>query len=228
MTATETQHGTGLQVERLPGLPVSIGGRYRVERMLGAGGCGVVYAGRHDTLGKPVAIKVLRPEIARDPVQAQRFAREARLAATLHHENIVDITDFGVDIATGAPYLVMELLRGQTLMAVLRSAGVLPWQRVVAVLVQLARAISCAHDRGVLHRDIKPHNVVLIEHSGRVDHVKLCDFGLSRLFNGDDRITEQTAASSARRRTWRPSRSAAASRTSAAISTRSASPRSRC
>ena len=178
MTASETQIGTG------PGRVRVAIGRYRIERLIGGGGWGLVYAARHEILGKPVALKTLRPELARDPKHAQRFLREARIAATLHHENIVDITDFGEE---GSPYLVMELLRGRTLMNIVRESGPLPWPRVVAILVQLARALGCAHAQGVIHRDIKPCNVMLDDSSG-IDRVKLCDFGLSRL-SGDDRIT---------------------------------------
>ena len=188
MGVTETKIGTGPK-PRPPVAMQVINGRYRVERLIGGGGCGLVYAGRHEILGKPVAIKMLRPELVRDVSQAQRFFREAKLAATLHHENIVDITDFGSEDATGVPYLVMELLRGRTLMAAVRDDGALPWQRAVTILLQLSRALACAHAQGVLHRDIKPHNVMLAEVSGRAEHVKLCDFGLSRLRSGDDRIT---------------------------------------
>ena len=160
-------------------LPV-LTGRYTVERMIGGGGCGLVYAGRHDILGKAVAIKVMHRELVRERAQVERFSRDAKLAATLHHENIVDITDFGTDEATGAPYLVMELLRGRTLMDVMRSTGALPWPRVVGIMLQLARALGCAHGHGMIHRDIQPHNIVVDESSGG-DRVKLCDFGLSRL-----------------------------------------------
>ena len=178
---SQTQLGTGPPA-------TDVIGRYRIEELLGGGGCGVVYAGRHEILGKPVAIKMLRPELANDSESAQRFFREARIAATLHHENIVDITDFG-DEGTEAPYLVMELLRGRSLMSVVRDAGALPWPRVISILIQLARALGCAHGLGVIHRDLKPHNVMLEESSGRYDRVKLCDFGLSRLCSGEDRIT---------------------------------------
>jgi serine/threonine-protein kinase len=186
MGINETQIGTGLRPERPSTV---INGRYRIERLLGGGGCGVVYAGRHEVLGKPVAIKMLRPELVDDGMQVQRFFREAKLAATLHHENIVDITDFGTDAATGAPYLVMEMLRGRTLMAAVRDDGPLQWERVVTILLQLTRALACAHAQGIIHRDVKPHNVMLAEPTGRDELVKLCDFGLSRLRNGDDRIT---------------------------------------
>ncbi|HEY3802172.1 MAG TPA: serine/threonine-protein kinase [Kofleriaceae bacterium] len=183
MDVIETQLGIGQR--RIPG-PANVAiGRYRIERLIGGGGWGLVYAARHEILNKPVALKVLRPDLVADPAHAQRFLREARIAATLHHENIVDITDFGDE---GSPYLVMELLRGRTLMSVVREQGMLPWTRVIGILVQLARALACAHAQGVVHRDLKPGNIMLDDSSG-VDRIKLCDFGLSRLSSGDDRIT---------------------------------------
>ncbi|HEY1815585.1 MAG TPA: serine/threonine-protein kinase [Kofleriaceae bacterium] len=183
MDVIETQLGIGQR--RVPG-PANVAiGRYRIERLIGGGGWGLVYAARHEILNKPVALKVLRPDLVADPAHAQRFLREARIAATLHHENIVDITDFGDE---GSPYLVMELLRGRTLMSVVRDQGMLPWTRVIGILVQLARALACAHAQGVVHRDLKPGNIMLDDSSG-VDRIKLCDFGLSRLSSGDDRIT---------------------------------------
>jgi serine/threonine protein kinase len=164
----------------MPGLSL-VSTRYRVESLIGGGGCGVVYRARRD--GMPVAIKVLRPELVRSSSQSLRFFREARLAATLHHDNIVDITDFGNDESSGAPYLVMELLGGRTLAAELREHGALPWKRVASLLHQIARALVCAHGQGVIHRDLAPHNIML-EGEPAV-RVKVCDFGLSRLRNGD-------------------------------------------
>jgi serine/threonine protein kinase len=185
-TATATAIGTGL-VQRPSANPSSIG-QYRIEHTIGSGGFGVVYAAKHDVLGKPVAIKMLRHELLADTQQSQRFLREARIAAGLSHENIVGITDFGTDEKSGAPYFVMELLRGRTLKS-LCTMGPLPWARAVNILLQLARALVCAHSDGVLHRDLKPHNIMLESSSGRVDLVKLCDFGVSRLLDGGDRIT---------------------------------------
>jgi len=189
-----TEIGTG-PAKAQPVAPVPVPtaiGRYHVERVIGTGASGVVYAARHEVLGKPVALKVLRAEWVSDPAQSQRFLREARLAAALTHENIVDITDFGTDTTTGAPYLVMEYLRGTSLRA-LCAMGPIPWPRVVNILIQLARALACAHADGVLHRDLKPHNIILESSSGRSDLVKLCDFGLSRLLDGGDRITSTGA-----------------------------------
>jgi eukaryotic-like serine/threonine-protein kinase len=192
MGVTETTIGVAARQMPLPAASL-VSGRYRVETLIGGGGCGLVYAGRHEVVGKPIAIKIMRPELARDSAQAQRFFREARLAAGLQHENIVDISDFGTDESTKAPYLVMELLRGRTLMAAMRDVGVVPWPRTVSILLQMTRALAYAHQQGVLHRDLKPHNVMLTEASAGgsagAERVKLCDFGLTRLRAGDEGMT---------------------------------------
>jgi serine/threonine protein kinase len=171
--------------------PFSIGGRYQIEERLGAGGLALVFGARHQILGKQVAIKILRDAAAADPAHAERFLREARLASQLHHENIIDISDFGRDEALGVLYLVMERLRGETLAAALERARRLPWQRAVPILIQLCRALAAAHTDGVLHRDLNPRNVFLVRSSLQSDLVKLCDFGLSRLSSGEDRITTE-------------------------------------
>jgi serine/threonine-protein kinase len=169
--------------------PFALGDRYIVDETIGTGGFGLVFGARHKLLGKSVAIKVLRPEHAADDVQARRFLREAQTASQLEHENIVAISDFGQDPASGLLYLVMERLWGTTLADVLRQSGALPLSRVLSILHQVARALASAHDAGVVHRDLNPRNVMLVRTSGRDDVVKLCDFGLARLVAGHDRVT---------------------------------------
>jgi serine/threonine protein kinase len=164
-------------------------GRYVVEEFLGGGGTALVFGARHDMLGRAVAIKVLRHELASDAVQAERFLRGARLASQLQHPNIVTVHDFGRDETYGLIYLVMDRLSGPTLAQTLERTGPLSVDRAVVVLRQLASALDHAHARGVVHRDIHPGNVVLEEISGRTDFAKLCDFGLSKLVDADDRIT---------------------------------------
>ncbi len=166
-----------------------VGERYRVEETLGAGGMALVFGGRHEVLGKAVAVKLLRSELAADADQCQRFLREGRLASQLTHENIVSVIDFGHDHALGMPYLVMDRLRGPTLADVMRRDGRMGSERALPILVQLARALVAAHEQGVIHRDLTPKNVVLEESSGRRDVLKLCDFGVSRAIGGDDRLT---------------------------------------
>ncbi len=173
--------------------PFLVGDRYQVEELLGSGGMAFVFGARHQLLGKPVALKVLRREVAADPAQAQRFLREARLSSQLHHENIVNLLDFGHDVERDLNYLVMERCVGRTLADVIGASAPMHWRRAVPIVVQLARALEAAHGQGVSHRDLTPRNVMLVESSGRSDVVKLCDFGLSRMSGSADRITSTGA-----------------------------------
>lgn len=169
--------------------PFEIGGRYLITERLGAGGMGIVFGAQHRVLGKAVALKVLRDEFARDAKQVARFLREAQLASQIHHENVVDIQDFGRDSTTGALYLVMERLWGRTLADEIRKRVPLRAFEAAPILAQICRALGAAHTQSVVHRDLKPQNIFLVESSGRNDVVKLCDFGLSRTTGGEDRVT---------------------------------------
>ena len=170
-----------------------IGERYQLERLLGAGGMGFVFAARHKLLGRPVAIKILRAELAVDAEQVRRFLREAQLCSQLRHQNIVEITDFGRD-ESGHLYLAMDLLMGSSLAEVIAAEGKLPTNRALKILRQLCRALSCAHEAGVVHRDLTPRNVFLVTESGRDDVAKLLDFGIARSAGGLDRITSTGVA----------------------------------
>jgi serine/threonine protein kinase len=158
-------------------------GQYRVHEFLGEGGMGTVFEVEHVALSRRYALKVLRTKvIERDPGAAQKFLREARTAARVRHPNIVDVVDFG-HLPDGRPYFVMELLEGQSL-ADLVVAGPLPPGDVVLIARQLANALAAAHDRGVVHADVTPSNVLVVDiddqRSGEL-HVKLVDFGLAEL-----------------------------------------------
>ena len=166
-----------------------VGGRYQIHRSLGAGGMAFVFDAYHTTLEKPVALKMLRPELASDAKHAQRFLREAKLASRLQHENIVSILDFGHDEDLNLPFLVMERVAGRSLAEVVEQEGPLDWERACALLVQLARALATAHAAGVVHRDVSPRNVLLTEQTGGREQVKLCDFGLSRLAAATAKVT---------------------------------------
>lgn len=169
--------------------PFEVGGRYVITERLGAGGMGIVFGARHRVLGKTLAIKVLRDEFTRDAKQVARFLREAQLASQIRHENVVDIQDFGRDETTGSLYLVMERLFGRTLAIDIATHAPMSAMKAAPILAQICRALAAAHDQGVVHRDLKPQNIFLVESSGRNDVVKLCDFGLSRTTGGDDRVT---------------------------------------
>ncbi len=169
--------------------PFHLGGRYAISQRIGVGGMAFVFAARHLGLGRDVAVKLLRPERARQADEVQRFLREARTACELAHPNIATIYDVGHDAALDLTYLAMERVHGVTLAELLRRDGAMPWRRAVGILVQIARATGAAHDVGVIHRDLSPRNVMLTSTSRAADVVKLCDFGLSRRASGSDRIT---------------------------------------
>jgi len=158
-----------------------IGGRYRLVRLLGEGGMGVVWAAVNDAFGREVAIKVMRAGVAaEDPTAIERFFTEARICGSIRDPGIVDVLDVGY-AENGAPFLVMELLSGDSLDTVLQRAGTLRPLDVLPAIRDVARTLALAHDKGVIHRDIKPGNVFLHRlPSGQVV-AKLLDFGVSKV-----------------------------------------------
>ncbi len=167
-----------------PLLSTVVAGRYRIVRRLGCGGMGAVYAAEQAPLGREVALKVLRPEFARDPVAVERFKREAQLIAALHHPHIVNIHDFGAD-DDGTLFIAMELLPGEDLSSRLRRTGPLSWDAALVIVEQIARALAGAHAKGVVHRDLKPANVLLLDVDGARAFVKVVDFGVAKLMRAD-------------------------------------------
>ena len=152
--------------------------RYQVTRKVGQGGMGAVYEATHMLIGKKVAVKVLLDKYAqKDPIVA-RLEQEARLASSIGHENIIDITDFG-QTADGRTFVVMEYLEGESLGVLLQREGRLDEQRAIQIARQVASALGAAHAKGVLHRDVKPDNVFLLRRRDR-DFVKVVDFGISK------------------------------------------------
>ncbi|OLE23202.1 MAG: hypothetical protein AUG44_22780 [Actinobacteria bacterium 13_1_20CM_3_71_11] len=140
---------------------------------LGAGGMSVVWRGYDEVLGRPVAVKLLNADLARDPDLRGRVRREARAAARLSHPNITNVYDYG-EAPDGTPYVVMELIDGQSLAQRMASTGPLPWGSAVRVAGQVASALAAAHARGLVHRDVTPANVML-SRTG----VKVVDFGIA-------------------------------------------------
>ena len=147
-------------------------GPYEIQALLGAGGMGEVYRARDLRLGREVAIKVLPASLSADPGRLQRFEQEARSASALNHPSIVVVYDVGTH--DGAPYLVTELLEGETLRARLRDAT-LPPRRALEYAIQLGQGLAAAHEKGVIHRDLKPDNIFLC----RDGRCKILDFGLA-------------------------------------------------
>ncbi|ATB42852.1 hypothetical protein CYFUS_008331 [Cystobacter fuscus] len=164
-------------------LPAVLEGRYRLLSPLGAGGMGVVYLAEHLGLRKSVAVKLLRGELSRDPVFTRRFEQEAIAASQIGHEHIVNVTDLG-RTPSGELFYVMELLEGESLGALLLREHFLPLWRAVPILTQVCWALEAAHARGIVHRDVKPQNVMLLRRQGQADFVKVVDFGISKVMQG--------------------------------------------
>jgi eukaryotic-like serine/threonine-protein kinase len=151
-----------------------LGGRYRLDQVLGQGGMATIFGATDDKLGRPVAVKVLRPEYGTDTQFVERFQHEAQAAAALRHPNIVQVHDYGTDPA--GPYIVMEQVSGGDLSSALGKHGILPPTAVANTGQQVAEALAAAHARGIVHRDIKPSNI-LLSPDGRV---QVADFGIAQ------------------------------------------------
>lgn len=153
--------------------------RYRLEAKLGSGGMSTVYLARDTTLDRPVAVKVMHREMSEQPDQLERFRQEARAVAKISHPNVVSVIDAGED--GGHPYIVFEYVEGETLKQRINRVGALDTQEALAYAIEIGRGLSIAHTRNLVHRDIKPQNV-LIDPEGRA---KLTDFGISRQLEQD-------------------------------------------
>src|SRR5438067_6417224 len=154
------------------GADVLLGGRYRLLDRIATGGMGTVWEAEDTVLHRRVAVKTLVDSLASDHRFVQRFRREARSAAGLSHPNVASVFDYGEDGET--PYIVMELLRGQTLAERLLG-GPLPWEEAVAIAQHVAAALQVAHVAGIVHRDVKPGNIMLTDDAA----VKVMDFGIA-------------------------------------------------
>ncbi|MGH2694454.1 MAG: Stk1 family PASTA domain-containing Ser/Thr kinase [Actinomycetota bacterium] len=151
-----------------------LAGRYRVEERLATGGMGAVHAATDERLGRRVAIKLLKEELADNPTFVERFRREARAVAALSHPNIANVFDYGED--EGTHFIVMELVSGRDLARLIREEGAIEPDRVASICAHVCDALAHAHAAGVVHRDIKPANIIV----GDDDRVKVTDFGIAR------------------------------------------------
>jgi len=172
-------------------LPVVIGNRYRLEALRGGGGMAKVYRAHDQTLDREVAVKLISPDLRNESEFDARFQREAKIASQLADPHIVVVHDFGLDPEHG-PYLVMEYLQGQSLRERLATSGPMPLKAILQLAGQLFLALIHAHDKGIVHRDIKPDNIFLLNQSGVRLHTRVLDFGIARIYRRDDPTRAET------------------------------------
>jgi serine/threonine protein kinase len=190
---TETAAASGLRTptaamptqKSVLALPVTVGNRYKLTEARGGGGMAKVYRAIDLTLEREVAVKLINPELRLDPEFDARFQREARIASQLSDPHIVVVHDFGLDHTLG-PFLVMEFLNGLTLRERLQKEGPLPFRACLQLCGQLFLALIHAHEKGIVHRDIKPDNLFLLNQSGVRLHLRVLDFGIARILKKDE------------------------------------------
>jgi serine/threonine-protein kinase len=158
--------------------------RYRIVRKIGEGGMGAVYQAEHALIEKKMALKILFQDLTRRPDLIQRFLQEAKSASRIGHENVIDINDFGQS-PEGLVFIAMEYLDGEDLGKALKGTGAMDWERARPILMQITKGLRAAHANGIIHRDMKPENVYLIQREGRRDFVKVLDFGIAKIVNDD-------------------------------------------
>ncbi len=187
--ADPNDSGTSEQHDALIGQ--TIAGRYVVESQLGAGGMGAVYKAKQLSMDRPVALKLLHHHFAQNKQAVARFNREMKVTATIEHPNTIRVYDYG-QTEQGQLFLAMEYLQGRTLGDVLDAGVPMPAKRLCRIGVQIGKALAAAHSDGVVHRDLKPDNVMLLDRYGEEDVVKVLDFGIAR-FSDDEQRTQLTA-----------------------------------
>jgi len=170
-----------------------VDGRYQILELIGEGGMGAVYRAIHQRMDKELAFKVLLPEYTAMEGLARRFQQEAQSASRLDHRGIIQVFDFG-QTDDGLLYLVMAYLRGRSLTDLISKEAPLPVSRVMALGAQICGALAHAHDQGVVHRDLKPDNVMIVEGEAGVEQVKLLDFGIAKITQGEGAASGLTEA----------------------------------
>ncbi|HWN71444.1 MAG TPA: serine/threonine-protein kinase, partial [Haliangium sp.] len=169
-------------------------GNYKIKSKLGEGGMGSVYMAEHPLIGKRVALKVLHAEFSSKEDVVKRFFQEAKAVNDIQHPNIVDIVDYGVITSPhgqSTVYFIMEFLDGPSLADVIRNEAPLAPERALSIGVQIADALGACHQAGVVHRDLKPDNILLIPRGRERDFVKVLDFGIAKL-TGDQKVSVRT------------------------------------
>src|SRR6478735_5774588 len=169
-----------------------LAGKYRIERVLGQGGMGVVVAAVHEALDERVALKFLLPEALSNKEAVARFTREARAAVKIRSEYVARVSDVGT-LDSGSPYMVMEYLQGSDLSQYLERVGPLPFEEAIEYVLQCCEALAEAHSLGIVHRDLKPANLFRIIRPDGTPAVKLLDFGISKLTAADQSMTQTSS-----------------------------------
>jgi serine/threonine-protein kinase len=185
-----------------------LAGKYRIDRILGEGGMGIVAAATHLQLDEPVAVKVLHAHLVQQPDLVARFQREAKAARKIRSEHVVRILDVG-ELDNRAPFMVMEYLVGTDLDAHLRAWGPCSVSDAVDYLLQASEALAEAHVQGMVHRDLKPANLFISRRADQTPLVKVLDFGISKVTGTDGvelGVTKTSSGTLGSRFTWRPSR----------------------
>jgi serine/threonine protein kinase len=165
-----------------PFVGTTLAGNYEILSVIGHGGMGVVYKARHALMDRLVAIKMLHPQLVSDSMSVKRFQLEGKAATRMKHEHVIAVYDFNIS-STGQPYIVMDYLEGEALSDVIKREGNVAVERAIRILMQACDALEHAHREGVLHRDLKPTNIVLTNSNGTPDFVKVVDFGVAKLMN---------------------------------------------
>ncbi|MEQ9504064.1 MAG: serine/threonine-protein kinase [Deltaproteobacteria bacterium] len=169
-----------------------VGERYRVIEQIGAGAFGAVYRADNIHLGNAAAIKILHGERTGDAWAMSRFFQEAQATAKLHHPNVVQVTEVGVDPGLEVPFIAMEYIEGRTLRALLDEVGTLPESAAIALLSQVVRALVEAHAKGIVHRDIKPSNIMVSRLTDGEELVRVLDFGIAKVLDAENRLGPHT------------------------------------
>ncbi len=164
--------------------PGMLAGDYIIRSKIGWGGCSTVYSARHRRSNQEVAVKVMHPGLAESPRQVQRFVQEAKAIRAIQHPSMVRIYDIGRLPHSGRPYIVMELLHGANLSALLRSRGRFSPNEALDILAPVTEALGMAHEAGIIHRDIKASNIIVLSEGGSKWQIKLLDFGIAKLLGG--------------------------------------------
>lgn len=165
-----------------PLLGTTLAGNYEIQEVIGHGGMGVVYKARHALMDRIVAIKMLQAQLISDSMSVKRFQQESQSASRISHPNVITVYDFGIS-PSGQPFIVMDYLQGISLADVIKEDGQIGVERAIKILAQACDALDHAHKMGVIHRDVKPTNFVLINYDEEKDFVKVVDFGVAKLMN---------------------------------------------